>query len=122
MSGTYSDLEVWQAATELAVQVYRLTALFPREERYGLTSQLRRAAVSVPSNIAEGKGRASDKELIQFLCHSRGSLFEIETQLAIGKQLGYCTAEDLNTLRRETSRVGQMLNGLIRSVRPRTTA
>jgi four helix bundle protein len=122
MSGTYSDLEVWQAATELAGQVYRLTALFPREERYGLTSQLRRAAVSVPSNIAEGKGRASDKELIQFLCHSRGSLFEIETQLAIGKQLGYCTAEDLNTLRRETSRVGQMLNGLIRSVRPRTTA
>ena len=122
MSGTYRDLEVWQAATELAVQVYRLTALFPREERYGLTSQLRRAAVSVPSNIAEGKGRASDKELIQFLCHSRGSLFEIETQLAIGKQLGYCTAEDLNTLRRETSRVGQMLNGLIRSVHPRTTA
>ena len=72
MSGTFRDLEVWKAAMELAVQVYRLTTRFPKEERYGLTSQMRRAAVSVPSNIAEGKGRASDKELVQFLCHSRG--------------------------------------------------
>jgi 23S rRNA-intervening sequence protein len=80
MSGTYRDLEVWQAATQLALQVYRLTAVFPKDERYGMTSQMRRAAVSVASNIAEGKGRSSDKELVQFLCHSRGSLFEIETQ------------------------------------------
>jgi len=83
MSGAYKDLEVWQAAMELAVQVYRLTAAFPKEERYGLTSQMRRAAVSVPSNIAEGKGRSSDKELIQFLCHSRGSRFEIELNLRL---------------------------------------
>jgi four helix bundle protein len=79
---------------------------------------MRRAAVSVPSNIAEGKGRSSDKELIQFLCHSRGSLFEIETQLGIGERLGYSTTEDSNALRRETARIGQMINGLIRSVRP----
>jgi four helix bundle protein len=118
MSGTYQDLEVLQSAMDLAVRVYRLTSLFPKEERYGLTSQMRRAAISVPSNIAEGKGRSSDKELIQFLCHSRGSLFEVETQLAIGERLGYCTTEDSDGVRRETARIGQMLNGLIRSVRP----
>jgi four helix bundle protein len=122
MSGTFRDLEVWKAAMELAVQVYRLTTRFPKEERYGLTSQMRRAAVSVPSNIAEGKGRASDKELIQFLCHSRGSLFEIETQLTIGEQLGYSTTEDCNVIRQETARIGQMINGLIRSVRPASAA
>ena len=119
MSGTYKDLEVWRAAMELAIQVYRLTALFPKEERYGLTSQMRRAAVSVPSNSAEGKGRLSDKELIHFLCNSRGSLFEIETQLTIGERLGYSTTEECNAVRQETARVGQMLNGLMRSVRPR---
>ena len=122
MSGTYKDSEVWKAAMNLAVQVYRLTASFPKEERYGLTSQIRRAALSVRSNIAEGKGRSSDKELIQFLCHSRGSLFEIETQLAIGEELGYSTKEECDAVRRETARIGQMLNGLIRSVRPATAA
>ena len=122
MSGTFKDLEVWKAAMELTARVYRLTAQFPREERYGLTSQMRRPAVSVPSNIAEGKGRASDKELIQFLCHSRGSLFEIETQLTIAEQLGYHTAEDYNAVQCEVARIGQMINGLIRSVRPSTAA
>ena len=122
MSGTYADLEVWQAAVELAVQVYRLTATFPKTEIYGLTSQLRRAAVSVPSNIAEGKGRASDKELMQFLCHARGSLFEIETQFAITARLGYTAPEDGDEIRRQTSRIGQILNGLIRSVRPASAA
>jgi four helix bundle protein len=119
---TYKDLEVWQAGMQLALQVYRLTAVFPKDEKCGLTSQMRRAAVSVASNIAEGKGRSSDKELIHFLCNSRGSLFEIETQLTIGEQLGYSTPEDCNAVRREIDRIGQMLNGLIRSVRPRATA
>ena len=122
MSGTYVDLEVGQAAMELAIQVYRLTQDFPREEMYGLTSQLRRAAVSVPSNIAEGKGRSSDRELIQFLCHSRGSLFEIETQLAIGERLGYGKREEYGSVRNETARVGRMLNGLIRSMRRSSAA
>ena len=76
MSGTYSDLEVWQAAMDLAEAVYRSTKTFPKEELYTLTSQLRRAAVSVPSNIAEGKGRSSERELIQFLHYSRASLFD----------------------------------------------
>ncbi len=95
MSGTYADLAVWQSAMEFATRVYRLTRQYPREEIYGLTTQMRRAAVSVASNIAEGKGRSSDRELVQFLCHSRGSLFEIETQLEIGKTLG--TEAKMNT-------------------------
>jgi four helix bundle protein len=119
MSGTYADLEVWQAAVKLAIQIYELTARFPKAEMFGLTSQLRRAVVSIPSNVAEGKGRSSDKELVQFLCHSRGSLFEIQTQLTIAEQLGYTNPEEIRLVRTESSRVGQMLNGLIRSVRPR---
>lgn len=117
MSGTYEDLEVWQAAMDLAVYVYRFTENFPKQEMYGLTSQMRRAAVSVASNIAEGKGRASDRELTQFLCHSRGSLFEIETQLSIAQRLEYGNKDDCAAIRRQTARVGQMINGLIRSVR-----
>lgn len=118
MSGTYDDLEVWRAAMELVVQIYQLTKQFPKEEIYGLTSQLRRAAVSVPSNIAEGKGRFSDRELVQFLGHARGSLFEIETQVQLSERLQYITKQECERLRRETARVGQMLNGFIRSVRP----
>jgi len=103
MSGTYADLEVWNTAMELVVRIYQLTRQFPKDEMYGLTSQLRRAAVSVPSNSAEGKGRSSDKELIQFLCHARGSLFEIETQLKIVERLGYVRTEECDPLRAEAS-------------------
>lgn len=118
MSGTYKDLEVWQAAMALAISVCRHTATFPNDERFGLTVQMRRAAVSVPSNIAEGKGRPSDAELIHYLGRARGSLFEIDTQLAIGEQLGYASKEKCDVVRHEISRVGQMLSGLIRAVRP----
>jgi four helix bundle protein len=117
MSGTYSDLAVWQGGMDLAIHIYRLTKNFPKEETYGLTSQLRRAAVSVPSNIAEGKGRSSDKDLIHFLDNSRGSLFEIETQAAIARRLGYLSAEQSQTISSQTARVGQLLNGLIRALR-----
>ena len=79
---------------------------------------MRRAAVSVPSNIAEGKGRPSDAELIHYLGRARGSLFEIDTQLAIGEQLGYATKEKCDAVQREITRVGQMLSGLIRAMRP----
>jgi four helix bundle protein len=118
MSGTYADLEVWRAAMDLVERIYTVTKRFPKEEMYGLTSQLRRASVSVPSNIAEGKGRFSDKELTQFLSHARGSLFEIDTQLQLAQRLGYVAREHCEAIRYETVRVGQMLNGLIRSVRP----
>ena len=118
MSGTSADLAVSQSATEFAVRVYRLTRQYPREETYGLTAQLRRAAVSVVSNIAEGKGRASDRELVQFLCHSRGSLFEVETQLEIGRTLGYGNDAEYLSLKNEAGKIVRMLNGLIRSVAP----
>ncbi|HET6176526.1 MAG TPA: four helix bundle protein [Candidatus Sulfotelmatobacter sp.] len=120
MSGTYSDLEVWQAAMELVVGIYRLTRLFAKEEMYGLASQMRRAAVSVPSNITEGKGRSSDKELIQFLRHARGLLFEVQTQVTLAERLGYGAKADCDSMNRKVVRIGQMLNGLIRSVRPRS--
>jgi four helix bundle protein len=88
MSGTYRDLKVWQTAMDLVGAVYRLTREFPKEETYGLTIQLRRAAVSIASNIAEGKGRSSDKELLHFLSNAKGSLFEVETQIMIADRLG----------------------------------
>jgi four helix bundle protein len=122
MSGTYTDLQVWQAAMDLAEDVYRITKNFPKEETYGLTIQLRRAAVSVPSNIAEGKGRSSDKELAQFLCHSRGSLFEIETQINLARRLGYLDTQEAEAVLRNTARVGQLLNGLLRAFRPPSAA
>ena len=100
---------------DLAEGVYRITKTFPKEELYTLTSQLRRAAV--PSNIAEGKGRSSERELIQFLHYSRGSLFEMETQIAIAKRLSYIDAPQAETLLHQTVRVGQLLNGLIRAFR-----
>ena len=118
MSGTYADLEVWQSAMTLAVQIYRVTKSYPREETYGITSQIRRAAVSIASNIAEGKGRASDKELIHFLCTARGSLFELKTQLAIARELGYGDASQYPSLQNNCEKIGRMLNGLIRSVSP----
>ncbi len=122
MGGTYNDLQVWQAAMDLAEDIYRITKTFPKEETYALTVQLRRAAVSVPSNIAEGKGRSTQKELAQFLCHSRGSLFEIETQINIARRLGYIDVAQADAIREKTARVGQLLNGLLRSIRPNVAA
>ena len=122
MGGTYSDLQVWQAAMDLAEDIYRITKTFPKEETYGLTVQLRRAAVSVPSNIAEGKGRSTQKELAQFLCHSRGSLFEIETQITLARRLGYIDVAQMDAIRQKTVRVGELLNGLLRSIRPNVAA
>ena len=89
MSGKYEDLKVWQKAFQLTLLVYKETQCFPRHEMYGLTNQLRRAAVSIPSNIAEGKGKTSDRDFAVFLCHSRASLHELETQSLIAEQLGY---------------------------------
>ena len=117
MSGTYQDLEAWQSAMTLVVEIYRNTANFPREEMFGLTSQLRRAAVSVASNIAEGKGRFSDRELSQFLSVARGSVFEIETQLAIALALEFLTAAQAQQLEDRCGEVGRLLNGLIKAVR-----
>ena len=85
----HHELQVWREAIELVEEAYRLTSAFPREELYGLTSQMRRAAVSVPSNIAEGAARQSEREFLQFLIIARGSLSELETQVLIAEKLGY---------------------------------
>ena len=89
MSASYRDLRVWQRAMDLVVSVYCATQEFPREELYGLTSQMRRASVSIPSNIAEGKGRSTDRDRALFFCHARGSLLELETQILIAQRLLY---------------------------------
>jgi four helix bundle protein len=113
MSGDYRNLIAWQKAKRLALDVYRCTRKFPRDEIYGLTSQMRRAAVSVPSNIAEGKGRHSHKDLVHFLYHARGSLLELETQISIARDLEYIDQPAFEILESETEEVGRILNGLI---------
>jgi four helix bundle protein len=117
MGGTYQDLRVWQSAMELTMAVYHATRKFPADEMYGLSSQLRRPAVSVPSNIAEGKGRSSDKELLQFLNHATGSIYEVQTQLEIAGSLGYLANVDRRTLGEKADDVARMLNGMIAKFR-----
>jgi len=113
---TYRELLVWQKAKALAVHIYRSTEQFPRNETYGLTSQLRRAAVSVVSNIAEGQGRLTRGEFLNFLGQARGSLLELDTQLAIALDLAYLNASQYNTLDREVYQVLGLLNRLISSL------
>jgi four helix bundle protein len=113
---SYHDLIVWQKAIDFVVDTYRLTGQFPRSELYGLMSQLQRAVVSIPSNIAEGAGRGHTREFIQHLCISRGSLFEAETQIIIAQRLGYANEEDIKPLLGTITEIGKMLNGLIASL------
>jgi four helix bundle protein len=102
MGASYKDLLVWQRAVEMSLAIYKLTSSFPDSERFGLTNQLRRASVSVASNIAEGYGRSTKGEYLQFLGHARGSNFEVQTQLVIaealkfGTQQSHCTADGLS--------------------------
>ena len=117
MSGSFRDIKAWQKAIELVVEIYSSTRSFPREEVYGLANQLRRAAVSVPSNIAEGKGRCTDKEFLLFLHHARGSVFEVETQLAIAGRLAYLTQADEQRIRTQAGEIARMLNGLIKAIK-----
>ncbi len=111
---SYKDLIVWQKSMDLVADVYRVTQHFPKEEIYGLTSQIRRAAVSIPSNIAEGQGRLTRGEFRQSLGHSRGSLFETETQLLIAERLDYVL--DPEPLLDRTAEIGRLLNGLLNSL------
>ena len=114
---SYQDLTVWQKAMELVTKIYQVSNKFPRDEVFALTSQLRRAAISVPSNIAEGQGRSSRKEFIYFLGNAKGSLSEAETQILIARNLSYVSDEDLNTLLELSAEVGRILNGLLTSLR-----
>ncbi len=114
---SYRDLEVWQRGVDLVERIYKLTPSFPSEEKFGLTAQIRRAAVSIPSNIAEGWGRDSTKEYVHFVRIARSSLFEVETQLIIAHRLGYLNEDALKTLLQETDVESRMLLSLIRSLK-----
>lgn len=117
---SFRDLRVWNEAMNLTVEVYKNTASFPKHELYGLTQQMRRAAVSIPSNIAEGKGHYSDKEFSRFLLHARGSLLELQTQLIIASQLQYLSGDDGKRLTTMAEGVGRALSGLITSLRDKS--
>ncbi len=117
MARSYRELLVWQKAKGLAVQIYQATDQFPRAENYGLTSQIRRAAVSVASNIAEGQGRLTPGEFIHFLGQARGSLLELDTQLAIALDLNYLQPETHGKIDHESYQVLGLLNRLIESLR-----
>lgn len=108
----HRDLLAWQKAMTLVKDIYRATSAFPKEEMYGLTSQLRRSSVSVPSNLAEGHGRMSRKEFRTFIGHARGSLLEVETQLEIARDLGYLADPLASQLLKQANEVGRILNGL----------
>lgn len=104
----YKQLKVWQKAIDLVVNVYKATADFPKEERYGLTSQIKRSAVSIPSNIAEGAGRNSDKEFVQFLAIANGSSFELETQVIVANRLELINDNTCNKLCEELNEIQNM--------------
>ena len=118
---THKDLEVWKTSIEMVTKVYQLTQIFPKEELYGLTNQMRRAAVSVPSNIAEGAGRNSSKEFLQFLYIATGSLSELETQLIIAYNLKYINNEQKQNMEILINTIFKMLSGLVQSVKKRIT-
>jgi four helix bundle protein len=122
MGQSFKELVVWQKSIDLTAAVYELTAKFPEAERFGLTNQLRRAAVSVPSNIAEGYGRSTKGEYYQFLGHARGSCSELETQLVIAKRLGFGQSGKLESTEHLCDDVGRLLGALMKSVHPRRSS
>lgn len=112
----YRDLNVWQISMELVKDVYEITATFPKEELYGLTQQLRRATISIPSNIAEGSGRCSTQEFARFANIASGSLCEVETQILLAVSLCYVTPEKCNLLLQKADRISKMLYSLHKSL------
>jgi four helix bundle protein len=110
----HKKLDAWRKAIDLTVQIYQVTEKMPEEERFGLTAQMRRSAVSVPSNIAEGAAKRTKKEFVQYLHIARGSLSEFDTQVIICRELGYFSDTDLNVLTTEIERESKLGSGLIR--------
>jgi four helix bundle protein len=117
MVQSFRDLQVWQRAIQLSVAIYRLTQEFPREEIYGMTCQMRRSAVSVPSNIAEGHGRLSTGEYRQFLGIARGSNFELQTQLEIARALNFGNSKLLDEAEGLSHEVGKMIHGVLEGIK-----
>ena len=118
---SYRDLNVWQEAMALAEEIYKATRAFPKEEQFGLISQMRRAAVSIPSNIAEGWGRGSTQDYQRFLRIARGSLKEVETQTMLSARLNFLTKQQAETLLNQAESIGRMLVALDRSLNRRSS-
>ena len=112
MGRAFHELDVWQVSMDLTTLVYQLTSKFPGHELYGLTSQMRRAAVSISSNIAEGTGRGSERDFRRFVMLARGSSCELHTQVLVAMRLGYCSKLELQQTEQKVMQVGRMLNGL----------
>ncbi|BBJ00331.1 four helix bundle protein [Ferrigenium kumadai] len=112
----YRELVVWQKAMDLVTEVYKVTAVFPNEERFGLSSQARRAAVSIPSNIAEGHGRKATGAYLNHISIAYGSLMELETQMQIAERLNFLPAEEVSAILEKISEIARMLNGLKKSL------
>ena len=112
----HQKLEAWSKAIELVTDIYKSSEHFPKEERYGLTGQIRRAAVSIPANLAEGVGRRSQKEFAHFLSNSQGSASELETELIIANRLGYLDEATFMRLINHLERIGRLITGLVRHV------
>ena len=119
---SYRDLLVWQKGIDLVVIAYKATTGFPKSETYGLISQIRRAATSIPANIAEGYGRGSRKEYLQFLMVAQGSLKELETHFIVSEKLSYLTAAQKDRLLSQTDELGRMLGSLIRKLKASSSA
>ena len=117
-TGSFRDLEVWRESMTLVEEVYALSKGFPSEERFGLTSQFRRAVVSIPSNIGEGARRKRRKAFLHHLDIALGSQGEVDVQLELAMRLAFCTSEKRNLIQQRVDRVGRMLNGLIASLQP----
>jgi four helix bundle protein len=115
----HENLDAWKKAIDFVLEVYKASETFPKEEKFGLTSQVRRAAVSVPANLAEGAARSSMKEFAHFISNAQGSASEVETELLIAYRLGYLSQEKYLSLRKAHDDLGKMLNGLARHVRQR---
>ena len=111
---TFTDLHTWQEAHKLALMIYKATKDFPKEELFGLISQMRRAAVSITSNIAEGFSRQSYKEKIQFYCMAQGSNTELQNQLLVAKDINYISREKFSEIAEQSVKVHKLLNGLIK--------
>ena len=114
---SYKDLIVWQKSVQLVTDIYELTKTFPVDERFGITSQLNRASVSIPTNIAEGWGRETSKNYLQFLRTSRGSVMEVQTLLVISKNLNYLSEQAFESYSIKMEEVGKILHGLIKSIK-----
>lgn len=116
----YGDLVVWQKSMDLVVHVYELTRKFPAEEKFGLSSQLQRSAVSIPANIAEGHGRKATGAYLNHLSIASGSLMEVETLIQLAGRLGYLTADEERSILRQSDEIGKMLSGLQKSLNPQS--